>query len=267
MVIPLYQIDAFTDRPLRGNPAAVCVLPRPVDEDWMQALATEMNLSETAFLWPEGEGWRLRWFTPTVEVDLCGHATLASAYALWHFGHLARGLPARFFTNSGLLTAVEEQDWIVLDFPALPATPAEPPAELVAALGVRPVAAGRSRFDWLIEVEHEDEVRACAPDFARLRRIEMRGVVLTARGQESDIVSRFFGPAAGVDEDPVTGSAHCTLGPWWAERLGKHDLLAYQASRRGGTLRVRVGGERVHLLGKAATVFIATLDRLAGPYT
>jgi PhzF family phenazine biosynthesis protein len=267
VVIPLYQIDAFTDSPLSGNPAAVCLLPAPAGEAWMQAFAAEMNLSEAAFLWPEADGWRLRWVSPTVEVDLCGHATLASAHALWHFGHLPRGAPARFLTKSGPLTATEEGGWVGLDFPALPAAPAEPASELVAALGVQPTAAGRSRFDWLVEVQSEAEVRAATPDRRRLLAFETRGVIVTAPGERHDLVSRLFAPAAGVDEDPVTGSAHCTLAPWWSAKLGKDELVAWQASRRGGTLRVRLAGDRVTLLGQAATVFAAHLERDAGPYT
>jgi len=252
----IIQVDAFTDRPFTGNPAAVCVLPGPRDEAWMQHVAREMNLSETAFLYREGDGFRLRWFTPAVEVDLCGHATLASAHVLWEEGHLAPEEPARFYTRSGLLTAERKGDWIELDFPAEPEEAATAPPELIQALGVTPKYVGRNRFDFLIEVESEEIVRNLAPDFGLLRTVPMRGVMVTSRADSApyDFVSRFFAPGAGVDEDPVTGSAHCCLGPFWQERLGKDEFVAYQASPRGGVVRVRVVGERVYLAGQAVTV-------------
>ena len=252
----IIQVDAFTNRPFTGNPAAVCVLPGPRDERWMQHVAREMNLSETAFLYREGDGFRLRWFTPTVEVDLCGHATLASAHVLWEEGHLAPEEPARFHTRSGLLTAERKGDWIELDFPAEPEAPATAPPELIQALGVTPTYVGRNRFDYLIEVESEEIVRNLRPDFGLLRTVPMRGVMVTSRADSAayDFVSRFFAPAVGVEEDPVTGSAHCCLGPFWQERLGKDEFVAYQASPRGGVVRVRVAGARVYLGGQAVTV-------------
>lgn len=256
MDLDLYQVDAFTDRPFGGNPAAVCLLPGPRDPEWMQLVAREMNLSETAFVHPAEEGsWGLRWFTPTVEVELCGHATLASAHVLWETGLLPVEATARFHTLSGLLTAERREGEIELDFPARSAAPVEPPPGLAEALGVAPRFVGKSRYDYLLEVESEAVVRAVVPDQGRLRTLPVRGVIVTAAGAGPyDFVSRFFAPGAGVDEDPVTGSAHCTLGPYWAGRLGRSSFLAWQASARGGTVRVRVEGERVKLGGRAVTV-------------
>jgi PhzF family phenazine biosynthesis protein len=256
MSIPLIQVDAFADKPFRGNPAAVCILREPRDDSWMQDVATEMNLSETAFLLREQDGFRLRWFTPAVEVDLCGHATLASAHALWECGLLKPDQQARFFSRSGLLTADREGEWIELNFPASPAAPITPPDGLAAALGITGTYFGKSRFDYLIEVASEKALRALNPDFRALRALSVRGVIVTSRSSSPpyDFVSRFFAPGAGIDEDPVTGSAHCCLGPYWQERLGKSELLAYQASRRGGIVRVRVAGDRVFLGGKAVTI-------------
>ncbi|HYO13780.1 MAG TPA: PhzF family phenazine biosynthesis protein [Thermoanaerobaculia bacterium] len=258
MGLSLYQVDAFTDRAFAGNPAAVCLLPQARDEGWMQAVAREMNLSETAFLHPEGEdgAWRLRWFTPAVEVELCGHATLASAHVLWETGQLPGDLPARFHTRSGLLTAERRGDWIELDFPARTAEPTPAPSGLVEALAVEPLWVGKSRYDYLLELVSEAAVRSLDPDHRQLATLPVRGIIVTARSEQApfDLVSRFFAPGAGVDEDPVTGSAHCTLGPYWAARLGKDELLAFQASARGGVVRVRVEGERVKLGGQAVLV-------------
>jgi PhzF family phenazine biosynthesis protein len=254
----LLQIDAFTDQPFRGNPAAVCLLDRERDSAWMQSVGAEMNLSETAFLLPRGDSWSLRWFTPTVEVDLCGHATLASAHALWEEQLLPPGETARFQTRSGLLTAKQNGAWIELDFPTTPAQPAEAPAGLLEALGVTsPRYIGRNKFDFIVEVASEMDVKKLNPDHARLRQIPVRGVIVTSRGAngEYDFVSRFFAPGSGVDEDPVTGSAHCCLTPYWAERMHKQDLVAFQASRRGGMLRLRLAGDRVKIGGRAVTVF------------
>lgn len=253
----LVQVDAFTTEPFRGNPAAVCVLEGPRDDAWMAAVAGEMNLSETAYLERRGEEWGLRWFTPATEVDLCGHATLASAHALWEMQLAAPGETLRFQTRSGMLTARREPEGIVLDFPAEPATTVPWVMPLLEALPVAaPVAFARNRFDYLIEVADAGQVRALRPDMARLAAVPTRGVIVTARADtgEYDFVSRWFGPRAGVDEDPVTGSAHCCLGPWWAERLGRTELRGLQASARGGTVGVRVLGERVELIGSAVTV-------------
>ncbi|WP_422927354.1 PhzF family phenazine biosynthesis protein [Singulisphaera sp. PoT] len=253
------QVDAFTDRPFAGNPAAVCVLPEPGDDRWMQDVAREMNLSETSFLHREGDAFRLRWFTPVVEVDLCGHATLAAAHVLWQDGHLDEGSTARFQTRSGLLTASFNDGWITLDFPSKPIVPtATSFTKDVAALAVNaPVEfAGLNEFDGLVEVESEDVVRALRPDIARIAAIPVRGLIVTGRSKTSefDFVSRFFAPRLGVDEDPVCGSAHCCLGPYWAEKLGKTHLKAYQASPRGGSLRIQVDGPRTRLSGRAVTV-------------
>jgi PhzF family phenazine biosynthesis protein len=251
----IVQIDAFADRPFAGNPAAVCLLPGPRDDRWLHSVAMEMNLSETAFLLREGDGFRLRWFTPAVEVDLCGHATLASAHFLWEEGHLRPNQPARFHTRSGLLTAERSGDWIELDFPALPTEPSPAPPGLVEALSVSPGFVGKSRFDYLLELESEAALRALRPNFTLLETVAARGIIVTARAAAPyDFVSRFFAPQSGVNEDPVTGSAHCALGPYWASRLGKNELLAFQASARGGVVKVRAAGDRVRLGGRAITV-------------
>jgi len=256
MALSIYQVDAFTDEPFAGNPAAVCILPEQRDAVWMQNVAREMNLSETAFLLRQVDGFSLRWFTPAVEVDLCGHATLASAHILWETGLLKTDEGARFHTRSGLLTASRHGEWIELDFPATPDEPATAPPTLFQALGVHPKYVGRSKFDYLVEVESEEAVCNLAPDFTSLKGVATRGVIVTSIATSShyDFVSRFFAPAAGVDEDPVTGSAHCCLGPFWSRRLGKSEFTAYQASSRGGIVRVRVAGDRVYLGGKAVTV-------------
>jgi PhzF family phenazine biosynthesis protein len=288
--IPLWQADAFTDRPFAGNPAAVCLLPRPADAGWMQRLAAEMNLSETAFLVrrPEADkdlggvaAYDLRWFTPTAEVDLCGHATLASAHVLWDSGTVPPTTPVRFHTKSGELTAQPAgEGWIEMDFPAEPVAPwDESPRSDVAAALRRPVDELRqvtaNRLDVLVEVTGEGVVRELQPDLRKISELTCRGVIVTAAataetaatvsGEMSgasmpggvDFVSRYFAPRFGVPEDPVTGSAHCALGPFWAERLGREELVGYQASPRGGVVRVRLaeGGKRVRLAGQAVTVF------------
>ena len=253
----LLQIDAFTAEPFRGNPAAVCFLDRERDDAWMGNVAAEMNLSETAFLLPRQDGWSLRWFTPVAEVKLCGHATLASAHALWQEGAIAASETARFHTLSGVLTASRDGDFIELDFPAKREEEIAPPAGLLDALGTpHPRYVGRNEFDYLVELASEGEVRALHPDFAVLRQLPVRGVIVTSRASTDgfDFVSRFFAPAVGVDEDPVTGSAHTCLTPYWAARLGKSELRAWQASARGGALRVRLAGDRVKLAGHAVTV-------------
>jgi PhzF family phenazine biosynthesis protein len=229
----------------------------------MQNVAAEMNLSETAFLLPQGTGFSLRWFTPALEVALCGHATLASAHALWEQGVLALGETARFQTKSGLLTATREGNWIELDFPATLEERADPPPVLLESLGIeKPVYVGRNKFDYLVEVESEEAVRALDPDHARLRTIPVRGVIVTSRASngEFDFISRFFAPGSGVDEDPVTGSAHCCLTPYWSARLGKDAMTAFQASKRGGVVRVHLAGDRVKLGGQAVTIFRGALD-------
>jgi PhzF family phenazine biosynthesis protein len=257
----MWIVDAFTAEPFAGNPAAVCLLDAPRDERWMQRVAAEMRHSETAFLLLEGPCFRLRWFTPVAEVDLCGHATLASAHVLLFTGKSKSRLgDLTFLTRSGELRAVRHGETIELDFPALPATEEPAPQGLVEALGVRARSAHRSRFDRLLELDSEEAVRAVKPDFRALRDIDTRGVIVTARASASsarrghDFVSRFFAPAVGVDEDPVTGSAHCVLAPFWAARLGRAEMSGFQASPRGGEVRVRVEGDRVFLGGRAVTV-------------
>jgi PhzF family phenazine biosynthesis protein len=252
----IYQIDAFSSVPFHGNPAAVCLMDGPRPDEWMLALAQEMNLSETAFLLPEGDGWRLRWFTPKVEVNLCGHATLASAHALWETGRAEPQEAIRFLTRSGLLTARQNQGWIELDFPARLAEPAELPGGAAQALGVAPLAVLRWKENYLVEVASEVELRALQPDFAALKALPLRLAVVTCRSEtpEFDFLSRFFAPAMGIDEDPVNGATHCALGPDWGRKLGKTSLTACQASARGGVLRVRLEGERVALGGQAVTV-------------
>jgi PhzF family phenazine biosynthesis protein len=252
----IFIADAFTEKPFKGNPAGVCVLRVAQDEQWMQNVAMEMNLSETAFLHPEGDGYRLRWFTPRVEVDLCGHGTLASSHVLWETGHLRRTEDARFYTRSGLLTARSVGGWIELNFPAEAPVESAAPAELIRALNIQPVYAGQNRFDYLIEIESEQVLREMEPDFGLLASVTTRGVMVTCRSvsKEYDFVSRFFAPAVGIDEDPVTGSAHCCLGPYWSGKLGKSGLVAYQASKRGGIVKVRPQGDRVCISGKAVTV-------------
>jgi len=225
----------------------------------MQHVAREMNLSETAFVVPRvaaADDFDLRWFTPTVEVDLCGHATLASAHVLWENGQVATTSIARFHTRSGVLTAARRGEWIELDFPATPDEAIEPPAGLVEAVGARPRYVGRSRFDFLFELDDETAVRNVRPDFGRLRGFAARGVIATSRADASgiDFVSRYFAPAFGIDEDPVTGSTHCCLGPFWGRRLNKTELVARQVSARGGELKVALDGDRVRLGGQAVTV-------------
>lgn len=257
MGLRVTQIDAFTARPFTGNPAGVVILPEdPPADSWMQDVAREMNLSETAFLLPHEEGFDLRWFTPMAEVDLCGHATLASAHLLWEDGHLEATEVARFHTRSGMLTARRVGEWIELDFPLQAATVYDPPEHLLDALGVIPEWVGRSASDLLVVLGGEREIRSVRPDFSLLRRIDTRGVIVTGPAVSAgcDYVSRFFAPRLGIDEDPVTGSAHCTLAPFWADRLGRDGLTGYQVSSRGGKVRTRVEGDRVILGGQAVTV-------------
>lgn len=256
MGLTIFQADAFTNQPFSGNPAGVCVMPEPQDAEWMQNVAREMNLSETAFLHKQVDGYNLRWFTPAVEVALCGHATLASAHILWEEGYLESSEQARFHTLSGLLTADRKGDWIEMDFPAKPEEPASAPPGLVEALGVPAKYIGKSHYDYLVEVDSEEVVRSVKPDFGLLVTVPVRGVMVTslASSNKYDFVSRFFAPRVGVNEDPVTGSAHCCLSPFWSKRLGRKELVGYQASARGGVVRVHLSGDRVYLGGQAVTV-------------
>jgi predicted PhzF superfamily epimerase YddE/YHI9 len=257
----IYQVDSFTDKPFAGNPAGVCILEKAADDRWMQNVAMEMNLAETAFLYPVSDGYNLRWFTPTVEVDLCGHATLASAHILYQLEILQPDQQARFHSRSGLLTAEKQGGWIELNFPAIPAVQLSVPDGPLAALGVEALWVGQSKFDYLVEVASETEVRELNPDFGAMKKLDGRGVIVTSRASTPgyDFVSRFFAPAAGVDEDPATGSSHCTLAPYWEPKLSKSEMVGYQASRRGGTVRVRRAGDRVMLGGQAVTVLTAEI--------
>lgn len=256
MTTLMYQVDAFTNRPFKGNPAGVCLLEGAADDQWMQQVASEMNLSETAFVQPKGSKFQLRWFTPTVEVDLCGHATLAAAHILWETGVLEKDQPAYFDTRSGVLSARWSKGWIDMDFPAEPATAVDPPAELLEAISDNPLFVGQSRFDYLVELPSEEDVRSLAVEYDLLKNVATRGIIVTSRSENIayDFVSRFFAPAVGVNEDPVTGSAHCTLGPYWGKILGKSELTAYQASARGGIVKLRCDRQRVVLRGQAVTV-------------
>ena len=256
MGLPLFHVDAFTDRPFAGNPAAVCLLPAWREDAWLHAVGQEMNLSETAFLVRQDGHFDLRWFTPTVEVDLCGHATLAASHVVWQLGLAPADKVLRFSSRSGILTAVRRGGDIELDFPLMPEQAAEAPPGLLEAIGVRPRYVGRNRLDYLLEVESEAVLRGLTPDFKRLASVGVRGIMVTSRSADPqfDFVSRFFAPGSGIDEDPVTGSAHCCLGDFWRKRLGKSEFRAYQASARGGVVRVRVAGDRAHLGGRAVTV-------------
>jgi PhzF family phenazine biosynthesis protein len=263
MTARIIQVDSFTNRPFAGNPAAICLLDAPAEASWMQQVATEMNLSETAFVERQSESpavFGLRWFTPRVEVDLCGHATLAAAHVLWEEGLLKDESPALFDTRSGRLTALRRDGWIELDFPAEPIdTPIRDAAEIdriETALNTRVVSAGKNRFDLLVELADEAAVRSLAPDIRRVASFPARGIIVTSRSAapEFDFVSRFFAPQVGVDEDPVCGSAHCCLGPFWASKLGRTELTGHQVSCRGGVVKVRVSPSRVALIGQAVTV-------------
>ena len=256
MGVPLYQIDAFADAAFQGNPAAVCILSEPADGFWMQQVASEMNLSETAFLCARESGYDLRWFTPAVEVDLCGHATLASAHILWESGHVPEDRNILFHTRSGDLWARLTDSGIELDFPATPEQPVTPPPQLIQALGFEPLYVGKNEEDYLVQAPSEQMVRKLAPDFTLLKQVPARGIMVTSEAEatEIDFVSRFFAPQVGIDEDPVTGSAHCCLGPFWQRQTGRSFFNARQVSLRGGALSVRVEDKRVFLTGKAVTV-------------
>src|SRR2546427_122770 len=269
MSLRITQVDAFTNRPFAGNPAAVCILPKAADPAWMLNVAREMNLAETAFLVPQRDGYDLRWFTPAVEVDLCGHATLASAHVLWEDGRLKPNEQARFHTKGACRAPGRRFSWSELASPATPPAAASPPSGLIEAIGAKATFVGRSRFDYLVEVENEATVRGLTPDLNALSRVQARGVIVTSATDETssyDFVSRFFAPQSGVPEDPVTGSAHCALAPYWCDKLGKQSLTGYQASARGGIVRVRLDGSgRVRLAGQAVTVLRGelTADKMA----
>lgn len=256
MKIPIFQVDAFTSVPFKGNPAAVCLLIENVADDWMQRVAMEMNLSETAFVLQEGQGWRLRWFTPLVEVDLCGHATLASAFVLFQQNLVDASCRIRFFTRSGELFAFQRDGWIGLDFPAFSERPFPQAGRLVEILNIKPIDVVQSGENVIVELASANEVRNISPNFFLLKKLPMHGLVVTARSDQAgfDFISRYFAPWMGIDEDPVTGSAHACLGPYWERRFGKSDFKAFQASPRGGVLDVVVKGERVLISGQAVLV-------------
>jgi PhzF family phenazine biosynthesis protein len=255
-------VDAFAAAPFGGNPAAVCLLAQPRDAEWMQSLAREVNLPATAFVVAGDGDYDLRWFSTASELALCGHGTLASAHLLWDEGRVAPDEAVRFRTGAGTLTCRREGDWIAMDFPAEPPLPvAAVPIELLQAFDLHPRTVARNQFDYLIELESAEAVRAVAPDLTLLKAVPTRGVIVTApaEGGDHDFVSRFFAPSAGIDEDAVTGSAHCGLGPYWAARLGKSELVGHQLSARGGIVRVRVRDERVELLGRGLTIIRGVL--------
>lgn len=261
MSIPLFQVDAFTSEIFKGNPAAVCILSEPAESAWMQNVAREMNLSETAFLSPRNDGYGLRWFTPEAEVELCGHATLASAYVLWEAGYVRPSAKIRFNTLSGWLSASKKDDWIELDFPSAQVVPGDISEEIIKALGPVPESIHRSAEKWLLEYLDENAIYGMTPDFIALKERSGRGLIVTAKSDKPgiDFVSRYFAPWIGINEDPVTGSAHTILGPYWGQKLHKTHLTAYQASARGGLLKVRVSGERTYISGQAVTVFSGQL--------
>lgn len=253
--IRFFQVDAFAEKQFKGNPAGVCLLYNEISEENMRLIAAENNLSETAFLIKVKDGFNLRWFTPTVEAKLCGHATLASAHILWQEGVIEENEVAKFYTKSGLLTAVKHGNWIELDFPASFEKEGSLPKEAMDALSVKPLNVVFSETRYIVELSSEEEVVACKPDFKTLNNHEM--IVITSRGNKSsnyDFVSRSFAPSHGVDEDPVTGSSHCCLTPYWSKRLGKSEMFAYQASERGGEVKVKLKGDRVLFAGEAVTV-------------
>jgi len=261
MSVKIYHVDAFTAKAFKGNPAAVCVLEHPKIDTWMQNVAMEMNLSETAFLIRQGDGYNLRWFTPKVDVDLCGHGTLAGAHILFESGGVRHDTIIKFYTRSGPLTATLDDGWIELNFPSTPDEEVSAPDGLTVALGVEACHVGKTQFDYIVEVASEEIVKNLNPDFDALCRVQTRGIIVTSRAGsgEFDFVSRFFCPILGIREDPVTSSAHCCLGPYWAKKLNKKEFVAYQASERGGIIRIRVDGDRVYLSGQAVTVLKAEL--------
>jgi PhzF family phenazine biosynthesis protein len=261
--LQIFQIDAFSKVPFGGNPAAVCLLPHPVPSQLMASIAEEMNLSETAFVFQsEKQGYNIRWFTPTVEVDLCGHATLASAHILFERHQIETGENVTFFSRSGILTARKLEDSsIELNFPKLPAWKIDAPIGLLQSLGVSESHfIGCNKYDYLIEVDSEEQVRSLKPDFIKLRAVSSKGVIVTSKGDKNyDFVSRYFAPSEGIDEDPVTGSAHCCLAVYWGNQLGKHTLKAFQASKRGGEIYLELLDSRVKIIGHSVTVMQGTI--------
>lgn len=257
----LFTVDTFTNMPFSGNPAAVCILTGVKNDVWMQQVASEINLSETAFLQKRKDGFSLRWFTPIMEVDLCGHATLASAHILWETGLHQQNNPILFYTRSGALTAELRDDLIELNFPALPVKQSALPDGMLEAMGTSPIYVGKFGNKYLVEVENEKAVRDLHPDFSTLKKLPGRGIAVSSIASSSryDIVSRYFAPWVGVDEDPVCGSSHCCLGPYYGRKLGKRIIMAYQASARGGEIQIRLVNDRVCIAGGAVTVFCGEL--------
>lgn len=259
----IYQVDAFTSTPFSGNPAGVVPLQESYSDPLLLSIAWEINCSETAYYTKMKDGaFSLRWFTPVAEVELCGHATIATAHILWETGEVMHRAPITFRTLSGELLARWHDDWIIIDFPAERETAVETPPLLTRALGVQPLYVGKNRFDYLVELESEEAVRACQPDSILLRQLPCRGVCITSRSSsgEFDFLSRFFAPSLNIIEDPVTGSAHCCLGPYWQRKLGKDSLIAFQASPRGGVVKMTMQGDRVLLGGQAVTVLRGEMD-------
>lgn len=266
MKLPIYTVDAFTTERFKGNPAGVCILEEEIVDELMKKIAFELNLSETAFVQKQKNGYSLRWFTPAMEVNLCGHATLASSHILWQTGLQEEGSDIKFFTKSGELIARKNGTSIELDFPAIEQKEIAVPPELVTALGAKPAYVGSTVWNYIVEFDSEKTVRYLEPDFDLLRKLPAWGTIVTAKGSSDgyDFISRFFAPEKGVPEDPVTGSAHCVLGPYWMNKLGKNTFKAYQASHRGGVVGVRVENDRVYLTGNAVTVIegkISVLDK------
>jgi len=258
MIVDFFQVDSFTDKPYSGNPAAVCILNDNPTEEWMKFVAREMNLSETAFIVPKSDNsFDLKWFTPLKEVDLCGHATLAAAHILWEKNILKTNENVRFQTRSGLLTCKKINNRIEMDFPAEEVKDATAPDELIEGLKINPLYVGKNRFGYLVEVESEEIVNNLNPELDLLKKVDMLGVAVTSRSdsEKYDFVSRFFAPAYGIDEDPVTGSSHCCLAPYWSKKLGKNELDACQTSKRRGELSLRLVDDRVFIIGDAITVF------------
>lgn len=257
----IFQVDSFTSEIFRGNPAGVCLFVANEDDRWMQNMANEMNLSETAFLTKVDDGYGLRWFTPTTEVDLCGHATLAAAHVLWEMGELDPTHEVKFFTKSGVLKALKMGNWIQLDFPLEEDAEVDPPKELVDGFNVQFQYVGKNRMDYIVEVESEAILRQLKPNKEVLRQLGNRGIIVTCKSEREEFgfLSRFFAPALGIDEDPVTGSAHCCLGPYWKRKLHQDEFVAYQASERGGIVKIKVD-ERVYLCGQARTVFSGQIN-------
>lgn len=258
----IFIVDAFADQPFKGNPAAVCLLKQEQDPLWMQQVAAEFNLSETAFIIDQGDTFGLRWFTPSVEVDLCGHATLASAHVLWEEGRMSKDQAIVFETKRYTLTCSWTPQGISMHFPAEESKPTKPPAGLLEALGVSQAQVERNRMDLLVILDSADTLRSLKPDHQKLAQIEARGIIATAPSDQPqwDCISRFFAIRVGVDEDPVTGSAHCCLAPYWSKRLGKQELVGYQASQRGGVVHMHLQNDGVTLKGKAVTVVTGLLQ-------